>query len=84
MPDSVRTQELAKALKHSGFSETRKGSHMVFRHGKTGLIVTLPAKTDKVPQVYLRSILRQLSNYNISHDDDVDKLLNRMREGRLS
>ena len=72
----IKTKHFIKVLGQLGFVATRtKGSHTVFRHKDTGLLITIPSARSEIPLVYLRSIERQISNFNIVSDDRLQKLL---------
>jgi predicted RNA binding protein YcfA (HicA-like mRNA interferase family) len=72
----VKTKRLIKTLGQLGFVATNSGTrHTIFRHVKTGLLVTLPTNLDEIPLVYLRSIERQIGNFNIVPDEKLQRLL---------
>jgi len=72
----LKTKHLIKVLEQLGFAAARRtGSHTVFRHGGTGLIITIPENRDEIPLVYLRSIERQIGNFNIISDEKLQKML---------
>jgi predicted RNA binding protein YcfA (HicA-like mRNA interferase family) len=72
----LKTRRLIRVLQHLGFKAVRnKGSHTIFMHPNGGLLITIPADRDEIPLVYLRSIERQISNYNIISDEKLQKLL---------
>jgi predicted RNA binding protein YcfA (HicA-like mRNA interferase family) len=72
----VKTRDLIKTLEQLGFvSSRRREGHTIFKHGGTGLIITLPTNVDEIPLLYLRSIERQIGNFNIVPDDKLQRLL---------
>ena len=72
----VKTKHLVRTLEQLGFVATNgDAGHAIFRHEKTGLVVTLPTNLDEIPLVYLRSIELQLGNFNIVPDDKFQRLL---------
>ena len=72
----AKTRNLIRALQQMGFvASGRRGTHAIFRHAGTGLVITLPTNRDEIPLVYLRSIERQIGNFDIVSDDELQKLL---------
>jgi predicted RNA binding protein YcfA (HicA-like mRNA interferase family) len=72
----VKTKRLIKVLQKLGFGIAMKnGSHTIFRNKDTGLVVTVPQDSDEIPLVFLRSIERQIGNFNIASDEQLQKLL---------
>jgi len=72
----VKTKRLIRVLEQLGFAVARRnGSHTIFRNKDTGLVVTVPEDRDEIPLVFLRSIERQIGNFNIASDDQLQKLL---------
>ena len=72
----VKTKRLIKTLHQLGFIATRRTfGHTIFRHEGTGLVVTLPTNLDEIPLIYLRSIERQIGNFDIVSDDELQSLL---------
>jgi len=72
----IKTKDLIKILKKFGFVGKRtKHGHTIFAHAKTGLVVTLPTNRTEVPSVYLRSIERQIGNFNIASDHEFERML---------
>ena len=75
MPDATSTREMLEALRGIGFVEaSRHGSHLMLRHQKTGLLVTLPTDRAYVPLVYMRAILQQLINYRIETPEELRRV----------
>ena len=57
-----QTERLVKTLEQLGFvASSSEAGHTIFRHAKTGLVVTLPTNLDEIPLVYLRSIELRLA-----------------------
>ena len=80
----VTPDTLTHALIRMGFSEVRSGaagSHRLFRHGDSGLQVTVPNSGELVRPVHLSAIRRQVSNFEIASDDEFDRQLSRRRNG---
>ncbi len=72
----LKTRDLVKTLEQLGFvAARRKNGHTIFRHEGTGLIITLPTNVEEIPLLYLRSIERQIGNFDIVSDDKLRKLL---------
>jgi predicted RNA binding protein YcfA (HicA-like mRNA interferase family) len=72
----VKTERLVKTLEQLGFvASSSEAGHTIFRHAKTGLVVTLPTNLDEIPLVYLRSIELQIGNFNIVPDEKLQRLL---------
>jgi predicted RNA binding protein YcfA (HicA-like mRNA interferase family) len=72
----VKTRRVIKVLERLGFVIARRnGSHTIFRNKDTGLIVTVPENRDEIPLVMLRAIERQIGNFNIASDEQLQKLL---------
>lgn len=73
---SLKTKHIVEVLQQLGFViAMRKGSHAVFRHEGTGLVITIPVARDEIPLVYLRAIERQIDNFNIIPGDKLHQLL---------
>jgi|NGEPerStandDraft_6_1074524.scaffolds.fasta_scaffold276178_2 predicted RNA binding protein YcfA (HicA-like mRNA interferase family) len=76
MPRQISTRELVDALRATGFVEKSKsGSHLMFRHERTGLLVTIPTDRPFVPLVHLRNISQQLHNYRINPPPEIRRML---------
>jgi predicted RNA binding protein YcfA (HicA-like mRNA interferase family) len=77
MSKMVSTRVLTRALEKIGFAEVRsgKGSHRIFKHTETGLLVTIPGGHDSIRPVHLSAIRRQISNFDIASDIEFDKYL---------
>jgi predicted RNA binding protein YcfA (HicA-like mRNA interferase family) len=71
----VKLTTLVSVLRKLGFEERRSGSHGVFRHSQTGLLVTLPMARKDVPVVYLKAVLKQIIDRGIMSEDDLWSLL---------
>jgi predicted RNA binding protein YcfA (HicA-like mRNA interferase family) len=72
----VKTKRLIRVLQQLGFAIARRnGSHTIFKNKDTGLVVTVPEDRDEIPLVFLRSIERQIGNFNIASDEQLQKLL---------
>ena len=72
---TVKTRHLMKVLKQLGFMASRSGSHMIFRHSDTGLVVTVPGSRKEIPEIYLRSIMKQMQNYDIISEEKLKEIL---------
>jgi predicted RNA binding protein YcfA (HicA-like mRNA interferase family) len=63
-------------MKVLGFQEIRRsGSHSIYRHGESGLVVTLPGGRSKVPMSVAMAIIRQIENYEICSREEILKKL---------
>jgi predicted RNA binding protein YcfA (HicA-like mRNA interferase family) len=73
----VETKKFVRMLKKLGFDEVRhaKGAHVVYRHGETGLIASLPIARKELPPVFARAISRQIENYGIASRDKIEEML---------
>jgi predicted RNA binding protein YcfA (HicA-like mRNA interferase family) len=71
----IKLKKLISILKSLGFNEHRHGSHGIFKHFKTGLIVTLPMNRKDVPVVYQKAILRRLVDCEMITENDFWRLL---------
>jgi predicted RNA binding protein YcfA (HicA-like mRNA interferase family) len=72
----VKTKRLIRVLQQLGFAIARRnGSHAIFRNKDTGLVVTVPEDRDEIPLVFLLSIERQIGNFNIASDEQLQRLL---------
>lgn len=72
----VKTKRLVGVLQQLGFGIAMKnGGHTIFRNKETGLVVTVPEDRDEIPLVFLRSIERQIGNFNLASDERLQKLL---------
>lgn len=76
MPKRLSTREFVNALRAMGFVEKAKaGSHLMLRHHRTGLLVTLPTDRAFVPIVHIRAITEQLRNYRITTPEEFRRVL---------
>jgi predicted RNA binding protein YcfA (HicA-like mRNA interferase family) len=77
MAKGITTRDFSRMLKKLGFVEVRRsGSHVLFRHSDTGLLATLPDNSKgEVPLFVARGILKQIQNYDIASDDQLEKML---------
>jgi predicted RNA binding protein YcfA (HicA-like mRNA interferase family) len=72
----IDLRDLTRVMKVLGFQEVRRsGSHLIYRHGESGLVVTLPGGRPKVPMGIAMAIIRQIENYEISSREEVLKKL---------
>jgi predicted RNA binding protein YcfA (HicA-like mRNA interferase family) len=74
--DRVTPRNLATALRKLGFVDSaRKGSHHLFRHQSTGLIVSLPTGRPFVPIFVVRAIQRSLELHKIIAPSNFQEML---------
>ena len=65
-----------RVIKGLGFQELRRsGSHLIYRHSESGLVITLPDGRSKVPMGIAMAVIRQIENYEISSREEVLKKL---------
>jgi len=74
---AVSTKEFLKMLEALGFEQVRsgKGGHVIYRHSETGLLASLPTKSDEVPAIVARAITRQIEDYDIASRDKMEEIL---------
>jgi predicted RNA binding protein YcfA (HicA-like mRNA interferase family) len=66
----ISVRDLVEKLRSLGFvNQTKSGSHLVLRHSRSGLLLTVPTDRPFVPLVHVRAIQEQLRNYRISFDE---------------
>ena len=71
----LRMHDIVRVLKALGFQLVRRsGSHLIFKHGTSGLLITLP-ETDDVRPVYIRNIERQVARFNIASEEKIHEML---------
>jgi predicted RNA binding protein YcfA (HicA-like mRNA interferase family) len=64
---NISPRDLSAVLKQLGFREAvKKGSHVLFRHQRTNLIVSVPTGQPFVPLVVIRTIIRSLDYHEIA------------------
>jgi predicted RNA binding protein YcfA (HicA-like mRNA interferase family) len=56
----ISHRELARKLRHAGFSEIRTSRHPVYYSASQGLTIPIPMHPGDVPKGTLRSIIRQM------------------------
>jgi predicted RNA binding protein YcfA (HicA-like mRNA interferase family) len=71
----VKLKTLVTTLEELGFEERIRGSHGIFSHPKTGLIITLPIRKKDVPSVYLRAAFKQILDRGITSEERLNELL---------
>jgi predicted RNA binding protein YcfA (HicA-like mRNA interferase family) len=75
MRNAISPHEMVNALRGIGFVDaSRRSGHLVLRHQKTGLLVTLPTDRPYVPLVHIRAIMQQLVNYKIDLPEKLREL----------
>ena len=73
--NEIKLNKLVFALKRLGFQMQKRGSHGLFYHPETGLLVSLPMNRKEVPAVYLRAVISQIINRGIVTEDELWHLL---------
>jgi predicted RNA binding protein YcfA (HicA-like mRNA interferase family) len=63
---AVTFRQLQKALNELGFQSEELGSHVIFRHSKTGVVLTVPNTGQTVRPIYVSTAARQIVNSGIA------------------
>ncbi len=72
MSDEIGLRRLTQVLEGLGFQQVqRAGSHHIYKHMDSGLVVTLPGDRSEVPKGIAMAIIRQIENYDISSREAV-------------
>jgi predicted RNA binding protein YcfA (HicA-like mRNA interferase family) len=66
MSKMVTFKQLQKTLNGFGFESQQHGSHVIFRHSKTGVVLTVPNTERTVRPIYVSSAARQIANSGIA------------------
>jgi predicted RNA binding protein YcfA (HicA-like mRNA interferase family) len=70
-----KLDKIISALNRTGFEARQRGSHGIFVHPETGLILTLPLNKKDVPTVYLNAILKQMAYRGLMSEEHFLELL---------
>jgi predicted RNA binding protein YcfA (HicA-like mRNA interferase family) len=64
----VTFKQLQKTLNGLGFEarQSLSSSHVIFKHSKTGVVLTVPNSGPTVPPVYVNTAARQVANSGIA------------------
>lgn len=79
MCDIVTFKDLQKALQELGFEPSEAGTHgahVIFRHLKKGVVLSVPHTTGPIRPIYVSTVARQLSNSGIASTSMFQKRLN--------
>jgi predicted RNA binding protein YcfA (HicA-like mRNA interferase family) len=72
MAGEIDFRDLLRVMEGLGFLEVRhSGSHVIYKHNGSGLVVTLPGGRRKIPMGIALAIIRQIENYEISSREDI-------------
>jgi predicted RNA binding protein YcfA (HicA-like mRNA interferase family) len=66
MSKDVTFRQLQKALYDFGFESVERGSHVIFKHRKTGAVLTVPSNTEVIRPIYVSTAIRQVANSGIT------------------
>jgi predicted RNA binding protein YcfA (HicA-like mRNA interferase family) len=66
MSNTVTFAQLKKTLNDFGFQAKSSGSHVIFLHSKTGVVLTVPYTEGNVPSLYINTATRQVANSGIA------------------
>jgi predicted RNA binding protein YcfA (HicA-like mRNA interferase family) len=67
MSKTVTYEQLKNALSEFGFKPEQEGAaHVIFRHSKTGVVVTVPKMGKTVRPVFVSTAARQIANSGIA------------------
>ncbi len=66
MSKTVTFKQLKKTLTEFGFEPEESGGHMIFRHVKTGVVLTVPSTERTVRPIYVSNAGRQIANSGIA------------------
>jgi predicted RNA binding protein YcfA (HicA-like mRNA interferase family) len=73
---TVKLRNLISALTKLGFEErSRRGSHAIYMHSESGVMLTLPLSEEDVRTVIFRAILSQVSGSGVASEEQLLKLL---------
>ncbi len=76
MSSQITYARMEQTLQELGFSEMRRiGDHVVFEHGKTGAVLSVPVLAQSVPSIYVNTAARQISNSGIATTEDFKRRL---------
>lgn len=66
MSRRVSFKQLRATLHGFGFDERPMGTHVIFKHTRTGVVVSLPGNEPTVRPIYLNTVVRQVANSGIA------------------
>jgi predicted RNA binding protein YcfA (HicA-like mRNA interferase family) len=66
MSKTVTFKQLEKTLHEFGFVSQQVGIHVIFRHSKTGAVLTVPNTGPTVRPIYVSTAARQIANSGIA------------------
>jgi predicted RNA binding protein YcfA (HicA-like mRNA interferase family) len=66
MSKAVTFKQLQKTLSGFGFEARPSGSHVIFRHSKTGVVLTVPNIEGTVRPIYVSNAAHQIANSGIA------------------
>nr|WP_294524004.1 hypothetical protein [uncultured Rhodopila sp.] len=84
MTQPVTFAQLRDTLTGLGFVSDPSGGHVIFRHPKTGLVLTAPNAEGKVRPTYVVTAARQIANFGIATEAAFEaRLAKAARNGHL-
>jgi predicted RNA binding protein YcfA (HicA-like mRNA interferase family) len=66
MSKTVTFDQLRETLNGFGFESQQRGAHVIFRHSKTGVVLTVPITERTVRPIYVSTSARQIANSGIA------------------
>ena len=66
MSRMVTFKQMQTALNEFGFEAQQHGGHTIFRHPKTGAVLTVPNMDRVVRPIYISTAARQIANSGIA------------------
>jgi predicted RNA binding protein YcfA (HicA-like mRNA interferase family) len=81
MSKAVTFKQLQKTLYGSGFESQQAGSHVIFRHLRTGLVLTVPNNDQTARPIYVSNASSQIANSGIATASTFEKRLEKASEG---
>jgi predicted RNA binding protein YcfA (HicA-like mRNA interferase family) len=66
MSKTVTFKQLQKTLNGFGFESREGGGHVIFRHSKTGVVLTVPNTEPTVRPIYVSNAAHQIANSGIA------------------
>ena len=68
-------KQVESTLATFGFRPTKPGFHTIFRHQKTGVVVSIPSKPVQIDSVFVAAAGRQITNLGIAPKGEFEKRL---------
>jgi predicted RNA binding protein YcfA (HicA-like mRNA interferase family) len=82
MSKTVTFRQLQKTLNSLGFESQPVGGHVIFRHLKTGAVLTVPNTEGTVRPIYVSTAARQIANSGIATASTFESRLEKAGQGQ--